>query len=70
MTRLIVGHSRLLSSPHQHSTGTGFNAPRAGVRQNEPLPIVRQIDIAPTIARLLGFEMPDVDGVAMVGLLR
>ena len=38
--------------------------------QNVPLPLVRQIDIAPTIARLLGFEMPDVDGVAMVGLLR
>lgn len=42
----------------------------AGVRQSVPLPLVRQIDIAPTIARLLGFEMPDVDGVPLVGLLR
>ena len=56
--------------PTETRMRTGFIAAGAGVRQNVPLPLVRQIDIAPTIARLLGFEMPDVDGVAMVGLLR
>jgi hypothetical protein len=49
---------------------TGFIAAGAGVRPGVPLPFLRQIDIAPTVARLLGFEMPDVDGVPIVGLLR
>lgn len=56
--------------PTETRMRTGFIAAGAGVRQGVPLPLVRQIDIAPTIARLLGFEMPDVDGVAVVGLLR
>jgi hypothetical protein len=34
-----------------------------------PLPSVRQIDIAPTIATLLGFPMPDIDGVPLVGII-
>lgn len=48
---------------------TGFIAAGPGIRKNVPLPSVRQIDIAPTVARLLGFEMPDIDGTAIVGLL-
>ena len=49
---------------------TGFIAAGAGVRDGVPLPLLRQIDIAPTIARLLGFAMPDVDGVPIVGVLK
>jgi hypothetical protein len=49
---------------------TGLIASGAGIRPGVPLPLLRQIDIAPTIARLLGFEMPDADGVPMVGLLK
>jgi predicted AlkP superfamily pyrophosphatase or phosphodiesterase len=48
---------------------TGFIASGAGVRRGVPLPSVRQIDIAPTVARLLGFDMPNVDGTPIVGLL-
>jgi predicted AlkP superfamily pyrophosphatase or phosphodiesterase len=48
---------------------TGFIASGAGVRRGVPLPSIRQIDIAPTIARLLGFDMPNVDGTPIVGIL-
>jgi predicted AlkP superfamily pyrophosphatase or phosphodiesterase len=56
--------------PTERRMQTGFIAAGAGIRAGVPLPLVRQVDIAPTIARLLGFEMPDADGVPMVGLLR
>ena len=49
---------------------TGFIAAGAGLRQGVPLAVLRQIDIAPTIARLLGVELPDVDGVPIVGVLK
>jgi hypothetical protein len=56
--------------PTETRMHTGLIAAGAGIRAGVPLPLLRQIDIAPTIARLLGFDMPDVDGVPMVGLLR
>ena len=49
---------------------TGLIAAGAGVRPGVPLPLVRQIDIAPTVARLLGFDMPKADGLPIVGLLK
>jgi predicted AlkP superfamily pyrophosphatase or phosphodiesterase len=55
--------------PTETRMRTGLIVAGAGLRPGVPLPIVRQIDLAPTVARLLGFEMPDVDGVPMVGLL-
>jgi predicted AlkP superfamily pyrophosphatase or phosphodiesterase len=55
--------------PTETRMHTGLIAAGAGIRAGVPLPLLRQIDIAPTIARLLGFEMPDADGVPMVGLL-
>ena len=48
---------------------TGLILSGAGIRPGVPLPFVRQIDIAPTVARLLGFSMPDVDGVPLVGVM-
>lgn len=48
---------------------TGLIVSGAGVRAGVPLPSVRQIDIAPTVARLLGFEMPDADGVPLLGMI-
>jgi len=33
------------------------------------VPLTRQIDIAPTVARLLGFTMANVDGVPLAGVL-
>ncbi len=59
-------HGFLPTEPGMH---TGLIASGAGIRAGIPLPLVRQIDIAPTLARLLGFEMPSVDGVPLVGLL-
>ncbi len=60
-------HGFLPTEPRMH---TGFIAAGAGIRSGVPLPLLRQIDIAPTIARLLGFELPDVDGVPIVGILK
>ncbi|MCC2668386.1 MAG: Type phosphodiesterase / nucleotide pyrophosphatase [Armatimonadetes bacterium] len=34
----------------------------AGIRKGSRVPRVRNVDIAPTIARLLGLQLPDVDG--------
>lgn len=48
---------------------TGLIVAGSGIRAGVPLPSVRQIDIAPTVARLLGFTMPDVDGVPLAGVL-
>ena len=48
---------------------TGLILSGAGIRPGVPLPSVRQIDIAPTVAKLLGFSMPNVDGVPVEGVL-
>ena len=48
---------------------TGLIAAGAGVRPGIAVPLTRQIDIAPTVARLLGFELTDADGVPLVGIL-
>jgi predicted AlkP superfamily pyrophosphatase or phosphodiesterase len=59
-------HGFLPTEPRMH---TGLIASGAGIRPGVPLPLVRQIDIAPTLAGLLGLEMPSADGVPLVGLL-
>jgi hypothetical protein len=48
---------------------TGLILSGAGVRAGVPLPSVRQIDIAPTVARLLGFDMPEAEGLPLFGVL-
>jgi predicted AlkP superfamily pyrophosphatase or phosphodiesterase len=60
-------HGLLPTETRMH---TGLIASGAGIRAGVPLPLVRQIDIAPTVARLLGFEMPNADGVPLVGVLK
>lgn len=60
-------HGYMPTSPRMH---TGLILSGAGIRSGVPLPLARQIDIAPTVARLLGLEMKDVDGTAMVGIVR
>jgi predicted AlkP superfamily pyrophosphatase or phosphodiesterase len=42
----------------------------AGVRPGVRLPVTATIDVAPTIARLLGLDLPDADGQPIVGALR
>ena len=70
---VLVGANRFGAHgflPTEARMHTGFIVAGAGVRAGVPLPLLRQIDIAPTIARLLGFAMPDVDGVPIVGVLK
>ncbi|MEW6320358.1 MAG: ectonucleotide pyrophosphatase/phosphodiesterase [Acidobacteriota bacterium] len=56
--------------PTEARMHTGLVVSGAGIRPGVPLPLARQIDIAPTVARLLGFAMPEADGVPMVGILK
>lgn len=70
---VLVGATRFGAHgflPTEARMHTGFIAAGAGIRRGVPLPLLRQIDVAPTIARLLGFTMPDVDGVPIVGVLQ
>ena len=48
---------------------TGLVVAGAGIKPGIEVPFARQIDLAPTIARLLGFEMKNVDGIEMNGIL-
>ncbi|MEO8360372.1 MAG: ectonucleotide pyrophosphatase/phosphodiesterase [Vicinamibacteria bacterium] len=59
-------HGFLPTEPRMY-TGLIMSGP--GIRPNVPLPLVRQIDIAPTIGKLLGFTMPKIDGTPIVGVL-
>jgi predicted AlkP superfamily pyrophosphatase or phosphodiesterase len=49
---------------------TGLIVSGAGIRPHVEIPLARQIDIAPTIARLLGLEMKDVEGVEIAGVIK
>ena len=55
--------------PTEPAMRTGLVAAGAGIRAGLVIPLARQIDIAPTAARLLGFDLHDTDGVPMVGML-
>ena len=55
--------------PTREAMHTGLVISGSGVRQGIVAPIARQIDLAPTVARLLGFDMAAVEGQPMVGLL-
>jgi predicted AlkP superfamily pyrophosphatase or phosphodiesterase len=55
--------------PSNAQMRTGLIVSGAGIRTGVEVPIARQVDVAPTIARLLGLEMKEIDGVAMAGLL-
>jgi hypothetical protein len=47
----------------------GFVAWGPGLRTGIRVPVLRQIDVAPTLARLLGVSLGDVDGRELVGAL-
>ena len=59
-------HGYLPTRPAMH---TGLVLSGSGIQQGVAFPIARQVDIAPTIARLLGFEMANTEGTAMAGAL-
>lgn len=47
----------------------GFVAWGRGVRAGVSIPWMRQVDVAPTVARLLGVELPEAEGRPVVGIL-
>lgn len=49
---------------------TGLIVWGAGVRPGVVLPMTSTIDVAPTIAAMLGLELPDADGRPIVGVLK
>jgi len=59
-------HGYLPDAPEMH---TGLIVAGAGIAKGIAMPLARQIDIAPTAARLLGIRLPHAEGVAMVGLI-
>jgi hypothetical protein len=48
---------------------TGLIMSGFGIRRGVPLPSTSAIDVAPTIAKLLGLELPDADGQPIAGAL-
>ncbi len=50
--------------------GAGFVAYGRGLRRNLRIPEIDQLDVAPTIARLRGLELPGARGRTLVGVLR
>jgi arylsulfatase A-like enzyme len=59
-------HGYMPDAPAMH---TGLIVAGAGIQRGLAIPLARQIDIAPTAARLLGIELPQAEGVPMVGML-
>ncbi len=59
-------HGYMPDVPAMH---TGLIMAGAGILKGIAVPLARQIDIAPTAARLLGIELPTAEGIAMVGTL-
>lgn len=59
-------HGYIPDSPAMH---TGLILTGKGIARGVAVPLARQIDIAPTIARLLGVTLPTAEGVAMVGVI-
>lgn len=60
-------HGFLSTNPKMNAT---FIASGAGVREGKKLPPIENIDVAPTIARLLGVELPAVDGKVVTEALK
>jgi predicted AlkP superfamily pyrophosphatase or phosphodiesterase len=67
--------------PHSRAAGHGYRPDRPGmetgliawgarIRAGWILPTTNTIDVAPTIAMLLGLTLPDADGSPIVGLLQ
>lgn len=59
-------HGHRVEPEYMHAT---FVAAGAGIRPGTKLGVIRNVDVAPTIARLLGVAFPNVDGRVPDGLL-
>lgn len=56
-------------SPELSDMQTGLIVAGTGIRRGVVLPVTQTIDIAPTIARILGLDLGSTDGRAIVGVL-
>jgi len=54
--------------PTWEKMATGFLMVGPGVRAGVRVPIMQQIDVAPTIAALAGWELPEAEGLVLRGL--
>jgi predicted AlkP superfamily pyrophosphatase or phosphodiesterase len=59
-------HGHCPDEPAMHAS---FAASGAGIRPLGAIPVIRMVDIAPTIAALLGVEMPEAEGNPIRGIL-
>ncbi len=71
----VAGHAAPVKGVHgyrptREKMRTGFIALGAGVRPGACVDLVRLIDIAPTVAHVLGLEMKDVEGRVLKELIR
>ena len=55
--------------PDQPALHTGLILSGAGVRPGLVIPRARQIDVGPTIARLLGIDLGETEGAPMLGIV-
>jgi predicted AlkP superfamily pyrophosphatase or phosphodiesterase len=55
--------------PDEPAMLASFVASGAGIRPLGTIPVIRMVDIAPTIAALLGVELPEADGNPIMGIL-
>ncbi|MBW2268585.1 MAG: alkaline phosphatase family protein [Deltaproteobacteria bacterium] len=54
--------------PELPEMATGFLASGPGIRKGIVIPLIRQVDVAPTVAELLGMQMDGALGLPLVGL--
>lgn len=70
----LMAASRTYLGTHGHCPDepamlASFVASGAGIRALGRIPVIRMVDIAPTIAALLGLDLPGADGNAVMGIL-
>lgn len=58
-------HGFLSTNPLMNAV---FIASGHGVKPGTKLPVIENIDVAPTVAKLLGVELPNVDGKVLLGV--
>ena len=64
--RYVASHRKLNSEPEMNAI---FVALGRGIRWGKQLGTIRNLDVAPTIAALLGIRMTDIDGRILTELL-
>ena len=55
--------------PDDPAMDAAFIAAGPGIKSLGAIPRIRMIDIAPTVAALLGVELPGADGLAIAGVI-